>query len=808
MTVEDLTRRIALHRDHQMKAVRAALQAMLEEGRRGFVLADEVGCGKTYEALATAALLWAHHADTDRPVQRILVLADGALMNKWFNEIEARADANARGPKRGFMQYLADPSWAPFRRMLESVVKLETRDDGDARGVVEGGKRQVPAGRIYVTRQSLLSRSGSADASRYLRYLRNTEWDVIIVDEAHNYTGLHTQRSRIFFKDGTPESRAEGLSARYVLALTATPFQLATRELLNLLRIIHADPADIEVLEDALPRYEKALESFYGRRSLKPTDGERVRFVDALERLRLHDASAGTRPGCPGLEPLLRRHLARNVKAPGTREYRMSEARADGRFDGRPFGKLDDVRDLVKGSNLIPLDGVDAWLYMHVRDLIDDARAMATKDESRKPSFVAGDLRQCLSSYEQLRESALLTTKDLPRAARVTEALDTLQSTGHRHPKIRAICDVVDALLAAEIERIRPRLGEMPGKILIFNTLMKTASALSSALDETVRARLEPFILESFAAVGWSTMEHAKDAVATALRGELTQIRAQIEAARGAQFLEVDRSLIVDAGMEMSEPKANIVDVMFRRVTLHCQQPLFLLRVARYLKSLTWTPGPDDVGDFLMNRVTDRLRHSLDRIVDDFLDDSQVREDYEGQNRERAVREISRLAQILSAPRYSARFDGRTAETERERNKENFNRPYAPLVMLASRVGEEGIDLQAHTRFVLHYDVEWNPAKMEQREGRVDREGRLSRDPVRVQFFLLKDTYEERVFHTVMQRHLWFEVLIGSKKKELAKSIDTGDESDVATDVDAGEEERGALTRAERERVMLNLEPG
>jgi ERCC4-related helicase len=445
---------------------------------------------------------------------------------------------------------------------------------------------------------------------------------------------------------------------------------------------------------------------------------------------------------------------------------------------------------------------------MQVRDLIDDARALARVESDRRPTFVAGDLRQCLSSYEQLRESALLTTKGLPGAGAVVQTLDSLASAGHQHPKVRAICDVVEALVGAEIDRVRGKLGEMPGKILVFNTLMRTARALSVALNDAVKRRIDPFLDESFTAVGWAGMDDAKDVVSQALGSELPVIRGQIEKDRGARFLEVDRSLIHAAGMEMKEERGNIVDVMFNRVTRHCHQPLFLLRLARYLKSLGWQYGPEDVAHFLMNRVTERLRRALDRIVDDFLDDTPVGDD-PAENRDRAIREIGRLGQILAAPAsYVGRFDGETRESDRERTKENFNRPYAPLVLLASRVGEEGIDLQAHTRFVLHYDIEWNPAKMEQREGRVDREGRLAKDPVHVQFFLLKDTYEERVFHTVMQRHLWFEVLIGGKKKELAKAFDV-DEAAIESggDADYGNEELGCLTRQERDRVMLNLEP-
>ena len=51
VNLQELVSRISLDRDHQMRAARAALDALLGRGQRGVVLADEVGCGKTYEAL-------------------------------------------------------------------------------------------------------------------------------------------------------------------------------------------------------------------------------------------------------------------------------------------------------------------------------------------------------------------------------------------------------------------------------------------------------------------------------------------------------------------------------------------------------------------------------------------------------------------------------------------------------------------------------------------------------------------------------------------------------------------------------------
>jgi superfamily II DNA/RNA helicase len=110
-----------------------------------------------------------------------------------------------------------------------------------------------------------------------------------------------------------------------------------------------------------------------------------------------------------------------------------------------------------------------------------------------------------------------------------------------------------------------------------------------------------------------------------------------------------------------------------------------------------------------------------------------------------------------------ARYDGATRTEERDRHLRGFNSPFAPFVLLASSVGQEGIDLQRFCRHVVHYDLEWNPAKLEQREGRVDRQGRETDGAVNVYFLLCRGTYDERLMHVMVNRFRWHQVLLGNK---------------------------------------------
>jgi superfamily II DNA or RNA helicase len=53
-----------------------------------------------------------------------------------------------------------------------------------------------------------------------------------------------------------------------------------------------------------------------------------------------------------------------------------------------------------------------------------------------------------------------------------------------------------------------------------------------------------------------------------------------------------------------------------------------------------------------------------------------------------------------------------------------FNDPQSAVrILVATDAASEGLNLQETARYLLHYDVPWNPARLEQRNGRLDRHG-------------------------------------------------------------------------------------
>lgn len=63
-------------------------------------------------------------------------------------------------------------------------------------------------------------------------------------------------------------------------------------------------------------------------------------------------------------------------------------------------------------------------------------------------------------------------------------------------------------------------------------------------------------------------------------------------------------------------------------------------------------------------------------------------------------------------------------EDERESIKRAFNDPDGGAqILVATDAASEGLNLQHHARFLLHFEIPWNPSRLEQRNGRIDRHG-------------------------------------------------------------------------------------
>ena len=117
------------------------------------------------------------------------------------------------------------------------------------------------------------------------------------------------------------------------------------------------------------------------------------------------------------------------------------------------------------------------------------------------------------------------------------------------------------------------------------------------------------------------------------------------------------------------------------------------------------------------------------------------------------ILEESILETDLGASRIAI-FSGRTSEQNRETLKQAFNSSPGsnPIrILLATDAAREGLNLQAYCYNLFHFDIPWNPSRLEQRNGRIDRF--LQPNPqVFCHYFFYTQRDEDRVLKKMLEK--------------------------------------------------------
>jgi superfamily II DNA/RNA helicase len=170
--------------------IEAALFAFRNPLSRGAILADEVGLGKTIEAGLLIAQTWAERK------RRVLVIVPANLRKQWSQE-------------------LSDKFFLP------SAI-LENRTF----------KECVRGGNLNPFQQDSIIICSYQFAHKMEPYLRQTPWDLVVIDEAHRLRNVYKPTNRI------ANSIKQSVGPFRKVLLTATPLQNSLLELYGLVSII------------------------------------------------------------------------------------------------------------------------------------------------------------------------------------------------------------------------------------------------------------------------------------------------------------------------------------------------------------------------------------------------------------------------------------------------------------------------------------------------------------------------------------------------------------------------------------------
>lgn len=132
---------------------------------------------------------------------------------------------------------------------------------------------------------------------------------------------------------------------------------------------------------------------------------------------------------------------------------------------------------------------------------------------------------------------------------------------------------------------------------------------------------------------------------------------------------------------------------------------------------------------------------------------------------------------------------GQVKDEDREDLRDRFrlghDDPDAIDVLLSSEVGCEGLDYEFCDRLV-NYDIPWNPMRIEQRIGRIDRFGQLS-DKVLIFNFITPDTVAERVYFRCFDRLGVFRDTVGDLEEVLGDVVQDLNRVVIDTSLSAGQ---------------------
>ena len=106
---------------------------------------------------------------------------------------------------------------------------------------------------------------------------------------------------------------------------------------------------------------------------------------------------------------------------------------------------------------------------------------------------------------------------------------------------------------------------------------------------------------------------------------------------------------------------------------------------------------------------------------------------------------------------------------DKQQALKTFEDPTGPNILLSSEVASEGVDLQ-FSSLLINYDLPWNPSKIEQRIGRIDRIGQEA-PKILIWNFIYAETVDDRVYSRLLQRLNIFERALGSMEMILGDEI-------------------------------------
>lgn len=333
-----------------------------------------------------------------------------------------------------------------------------------------------------------------------------------------------------------------------------------------------------------------------------------------------------------------------------------------------------------------------------------------------------------------------VTAKDL-EPVMVRRLKEDLRKLGHKFPERLVEPIVIDGLpddapelkLAAMLDDYRSgNMGGSRARFMFANLQQRLFSSIS-AFDRTLRTHLAALQRkrERLAATDAEDVVESDDLieeVTVEARGELGDVNAAIDH--------------VKAMLAITSAHRDGPDQRIERLLDWIE--------AEMLDQHQW----QDRRLILFTEWDDTRRWAVERLEEGLLARTNGRLDLQGR--------------IVS-------FTGRTSLDDRDRIKHDFNAPFekAPIrILVCTDAAREGLNLQTRCRDLIHIDLPWNPSRLEQRNGRIDRKLQPA-SSVSCRYFLYTQRIEDRVLDTLIRKTEVIRKQLGTAGEVLRQKIGT-----------------------------------
>lgn len=620
------------------------------------------------------------------------------------------------------------------------------------------------AARLRIVREAL--NDSMQNVWKELLTVTPVQLPLLIVDEAHALKNPGTRRSKLLGarSHGSPDGALSEIFDR-ILLLTATPFELDDRELINILNRLGAVRAPTAA-EPLATRLSSLGDRLISARIAAITFETAWSSIKTEDLVTFDNWVAESTPPDDAPARVKEAWLTANSAA-RTRQDLRSEL---GRWVIRH--ERDHRRAYRPGAQTIPgstdSGGIEISEELQLPFLLA-ARAQALGERTRsgaaQPHFAYGiassfetflRLDQKARDHDDEADAAEPTTPATTNAPdwylrEITSALDTSEAR-RQHPKIAAT-------VARAVE-----LWQAGDKCLVFCWFIRTTSALQQAIQEQIRRTVQDRARTAFsgdAADAMKELERASDRLLSSDRESGKRVH-----------LAIYKRLLPTSG---DDPM--LAEELTKAAIRNIRRPENLVRYTD-LHDLTTESllaginGANPTGVSLLDRWCEFAERTAQLPVEKRM---RLMEHLTGDLDEAGVGHEGRGASLSPVRRAT----GQQERGDRERLIAMFNTPFAPDVLVASSVMGEGIDLHQECRHVIHHDLDWNPSKLEQRTGRLDRVGSLAErvnENIVVYEPYLAGTHDEKMYRVVKDRAAWFDIVMGGKVVDDERATDQVEE--------------------------------